>query len=148
MMKMTMAEAQERGIWVSTHDKCVTEVNCGEDYVEFHFAGGFDVVKNGEAESTGAACVRFDGCTADDFDCFIMRKRPSPKGWCIKGRSAALPQLGAMLEKERSSVELYEEMISQGGVYWHGELYKPNRGLGKDVTIKLIGQYSVTYSWE
>lgn len=84
MMKMTMAEAQERGIWVSTHDKCVTEVNCGEDYVEFHFAGGFDVVKNGEAESTGAACVRFDGCTADDFDCFIMRKRPSPKGWRIR----------------------------------------------------------------
>lgn len=148
MTKMTMAEAQERGIWVSTHDKRVTEVNCGEDYVEFHFAEGFNVVKNGEAESTGAACIRFDGCTADDFDCIIMRKRPSPKGWRIKGRSAALSQLGAMLKKERSSVELYEEIISQGGVYWRGELYKPNRGLGKDVTVKLIGSCAVTYSWE
>lgn len=148
MTKMTMAEAQTQGVWVSTHDKCVTEVNCGEGYVEFRFAGGFGVVKNGETESTGAACIRFDGCTADDFDCVIMRKRPSLKGWRIKGRSAALPQLGAMLKKERCSVELYEEVIGQGGVYWHGELYKPNRGLGKDVTVKLIGSCVVTYSWE
>lgn len=148
MMKMTMAEAQERGVWVSTHDKRVTEVNCGENYVEFRFAEGFDVVKNGETESTGAACVRFDGCTADDFDCIIIRKRPSPKGWRIKGRGIELPQLGAMLKRERCSVELYEEIISQGGVYWHGELCKPSRGLGRDVTIKLIGSCTVTYSWE
>ena len=40
MTKMTMAEAQERGIWVSTHDKRVTEVNCGEDYVTENFRFG------------------------------------------------------------------------------------------------------------
>lgn len=139
--------------YIGIEDKTITKIVCNENSVEFHFGDGFDLIENGEVTTTRQGYIELEGCDADDFDCNIIKRRPSRKGAKLRGEPISLEELSEML-KHGDSVEIFLELYGSNYLYWRGELSPHNmmnryiRRLAPWVTIETMDFSTMTFTWE
>lgn len=137
------------GRYISIGDMHITSIVCKENSVEFHFKDGFTLVDGNNVTETKRGYIELSGCNSDDFSCYIIKRKVSPKGVKSRGKPISLIELGKMLSKTGESVEVYLELYDIVFTHWRGEWcpYK-KRGLTDCVVIETMDFFPMTYYWE
>lgn len=137
---------------VSIHDKLLSEIVCGPDYVKFVFKDGFDILEEDGEKSVPTGHIVFESSNSSSFSCYIVKRKPSPTGEKFCGREISLQKLNYMLKKGDYSIQVYTELYDYNHIFWCGELCPMRRTLFRRlptvVAIDAMDFFPMVYSWE
>lgn len=134
---------------VSICDAQIDAIICSDSSVRFVFSKGFSVISDGKSEICSYGYIELSDCEADEFDCYIIHREPSPAGARLNGEPISLVELASMLEPEESMVEIFLELYDFNYLYWRGVLLPhKEQGLSDNVVIEASGCFPMTYWWE
>ena len=134
---------------VSICDAQIDTIICSDNSVRFVFTKGFSVIFDGKSEKCSYGYIELSDCEADEFECYIIHRDPSPVGAQINGEPISLAELSNMLEQEDSKVEIFLELYDFNFLYWRGVLLPHKaQGLSDHVIIEASGRFAMTYWWE
>lgn len=129
----------------------LTGIELGDDFVEFHFGEGFDLINDDEVFTTNTGVVRLDDCNANEFRCYIVKQKPTKKGARLKGYPIELDELRNMLAAGDVSIEIVDELYAANHFYWRGEITAGSkcifRRLPPVIIIESMDFFPMTYTW-
>ena len=138
--------------YISIGDMHITSIVCKENSVEFHFKDGFTLVDGNNVTETKRGYIELSGCDADEFSCYIIKRKASPKGAKSRGEPISLIELSDLLSKTGKSVEVYLELYNHSFLHWRGEFFPYRRRhhhrLSDRVVIETMDFFPMTYYWE
>ena len=107
------------GRWISLHDKRITSIVCNENSVQFYF-DEFTLVDGDNVTYTKKGYIELSDCNADEFSCYIIRRKTSPKGAKSYGKPISLEKLANIISKNDKSIELFVELYDNVFFHWRG----------------------------
>lgn len=137
------------GRWISLHDKNITSIVCNENSVQFYF-DEFTLVDGDNVTYTKGGYIELSDCNADEFSCYIIRRKTSPKGAKSYGKPIFLKELADMISEKDKSIELFLELYECNYFHWRGEFfpYDKKHRLSDLVIIETMDFFPMTYYWE
>jgi len=131
---------------VSICDSQIDSIICSEDSVCFSFFSGFTMLFSGRAIRSTIGSISLHQCCADDFTCYIYRRKPTPFGARLLGKPITLQQLSDLLDNGKKKIEIFAELYDFNHLYWRGVLLPHKKyGLSDTITIEINGNFDVVY---
>lgn len=135
--------------WVSIHDKKITEIICGEHFVQFVFKNGFDLIDKENVSTVCNGRITMKNCTANDFKCKIITTRTSKSGLKIFGHAIPMEKINDMLSNKKCEIEIYLELYDFNFMYWRGTIRSNDKKKrNKIITIETNDFFPIIYSWD
>ena len=133
----------------SISDSYIGRIDIENDCVRFCFPNGFFCVDHGKIRKTNSSYIEIDDCDADEFNCYYFNREKSENGAILYGQPISLSELGLMLIKTGSKLEVYLELYDFDFLHWRCILvpYQPD-GLSSRIDIEISGHYPFAYYWE
>lgn len=130
-------------------DAQIDEIICTDNTIRFVFTKGFSVIVNDNAELTSTGYVELSDCSADEINCHVIRREPTPVGARLYGEPISLTELSNILNLEGRKIEIYLELYDFNYLYWRGVLlpYKTD-SLSDNIVIETSGCFPLSYFWE
>jgi len=134
---------------VSICDSQIDRIVCTKNTVKFVFSNGFFKMEDGQLIPTKTGHLELSNCNADEFSCYIIKRKATKCGTKLSGSYISLDKLGNLLLKRAKKIEIFLELYDFNSLYWRGVLLPYKKyGLSDYVVIETNGYFQATYFWE
>lgn len=148
-MKYTCAKFSHSTKQISICDSQIDAIICSDNNVRFVFSKGFFVCSGDTHTMCSCGFVELSNCDADEFDCHIVHREPTPVGARLVGTPISLIELASILEHEERRIEVFLELYDFNYLYWRGTLLPHSaQGLSDNVVIEISGCFPMSFGWK